>query len=531
MYRPALIQLNFMPEQRIQIPSTSNCCKICKKVPERKKRSREANKDVSDTSFVNPTTPNTTFTNSPASLVPSTECHIMLANTTPALQDPAAQNPIASNGTQPQIGGAIAQSRRLTMRRLCTLLLLCTLFSVAEGCGPGRGIGGPRKGRKLMPLVFKQHVPNMSERTLGASGLNEGAIKRDSPKFKNLVPNYDKDIKFKDDEGTGADRLMSRRCKEKLSELAVSVMNQWPGVFLRVTESWDEDNVHHTDSLHYEGRAVDITTSDRDRTKYGMLARLAVEAGFDWVYYESRAHIHCSVKSDSQNIPHVSGCFAADSSVLLENGQRKLMRNLKIGDRVLAMSATGQPVYSEVILFMDRNLEQDENFVQIHTDGGATLTVTPAHLVLIWHQIEKRLDYIFADRVQEDDYVLVYDQYGRLSPQRVTRLKAVHKLGVVAPLTREGTIVVNSVTASCYAVVNSQKLAHWGLAPMRFMAAISSWLPGGSNDVVPTTVAEQTKSASNATLYTETQYKGIHWYARFLYAIKDFVLPQEWRYQ
>lgn len=113
-----------------------------------------------------------------------------------------------------------SSSRRITCRssrRGTTLILvyvtLCSalmLADLAEACGPGRGFGRQKRGRKLTPLVFKEHVPNVSENTLGASGLSEGKISRDDAAFRNLVPNYNRDIAFKDNEGTGADRVMSQ---------------------------------------------------------------------------------------------------------------------------------------------------------------------------------------------------------------------------------------------------------------------------------------------------------------------------------
>ncbi|GLD46080.1 desert hedgehog protein [Lates japonicus] len=321
---------------------------------------------------------------------------------------------------------------------------------------PGPGNSSP---------YYKQFFPNFSETTSGPAGRAEATDHHATL----ALPCATIDIVFKDERTPILDSFHDQ------------VMNQWPGVHLRVTEAWDEDGHHPPGSLHYEGRAVDITTDDRETEKYGLLAQLAVEAGFDWVHYESKYHIHCSVKADHSVAVEKGGCFPGWARVTVAGGGQKSLSSLAPGDRVMALSGTGQVVFSQVILFLHRDQESWSTFLSLETEDGHRLALTPHHLVFLApHCRSDSSEYQaqFASRAKAGDCVLIHAAEGPVRPSRIISVSVEESMGVYAPLTEAGTLFVDGVLASSYALVEHHRLAHWAFLPLRLLSSFNQLLWG-----------------------------------------------------
>jgi hypothetical protein len=169
-------------------------------------------------------------------------------------------------------------------------------FAACFGCEDASDAPLLSRGREPTRSVFRvgDYAPGRPE--VEVVGGADKPIRRRSKDYARLVECDHAAIVFKDEERNGADRRMSRRTHERLHALAKLVDREWPGTRPRVTEAWDENIEHGEKSVHYEGRALDLTTSDMAPAKLGRLSALAREAGFDWVYFEDETHIHVSVR-------------------------------------------------------------------------------------------------------------------------------------------------------------------------------------------------------------------------------------------
>jgi hypothetical protein len=138
--------------------------------------------------------------------------------------------------------------------------------------------------------------------------------------------------------------------------------------------------------------------------------------------------------------------------VTLDNGNKKKMADLAVGDKVL----THNGVFSEVFMFSHRLEEASYNFIELKT-ATTTLAITPNH-------------YLYVNgNLREAQYVSAGDSLTLASGKldKVLSVGRVKKDGIYNPHTLQGDIVVDGVLTSTYTSAFSPTLAHVVLAPLR----------------------------------------------------------------
>lgn len=253
------------------------------------------------------------------------------------------------------------------------------------------------------------------------------------------------------------------------------------------------------------------------------------------------------------------GCFPGSATVHLEQGGTKLVKDLRPGDRVLAADDEGRLLYSDFLTFLDRDRGAKKVFYAIETrEPRERLLLTAAHLLFVAPHNGSAAGApegaaaaaaaaaagggapgrraLFASRVRPGQHVYVVAERGgarRLLPAAVHSVTLREETaGAYAPLTAHGTILINRVLASCYAVIEEHSWAHGAFAPYRLAHALLAALAPGRTDrggagdsggggrvPPPAPGAPGAADAPGAA--------GIHWYSELLYQIGTWLLDSE----
>ncbi|KAK4524787.1 hypothetical protein GAYE_SCF06G2690 [Galdieria yellowstonensis] len=173
-------------------------------------------------------------------------------------------------------------------------------------------------------------------------------------------------------------------------------------------------------------------------------------------------------------------CFTADSKLILDNFQQIQMSSVQIGQQIMTYDTkTHQTKPTKVIGWLDRRDDIAVSYLEITHELGK-LKVSPYHL-LGRMDADQHITHIFATDIKKGDKFLFHNTSDTM-PSQVTHIRQVNEVGAFAPLTSEGTYLVNGVLASCYAHFASHNMAHVAFAPYRLYYSLTGNLISPQTD-------------------------------------------------
>ena len=163
------------------------------------------------------------------------------------------------------------------------------------------------------------------------------------------------------------------------------------------------------------------------------------------------------------------GCFAENTTVILEDGMLELMRNLAVGDRVLVSIYSKDrdlKLISSTILTVFYHHFSSIRLLDIYTTHKIRpLRLTPTHSLLVQKAKTDTKKFQQALEISIGDYLIS----PTLELLQVSDIKEIfmNDTTIYAPLTFEGTIVTNHSIASCYGTYSHQFM-HVLTTPIRW---------------------------------------------------------------
>lgn len=108
----------------------------------------------------------------------------------------------------------------------------------------------------------------------------------------------------------------------------------------------------------------------------GRLSEICLTAAYDYLYSTCLTASTTSAGSSSSK-----SCFAAHETVQLEDGSMKVMEEVVVGDRVLALDENDTPKFADVVFIPHKRNNDVATFLKFETEHGLSIKMTPKHLV------------------------------------------------------------------------------------------------------------------------------------------------------